>query len=518
MSRELGRGLDTTFNSTILTPHIFQVNITSVIQLIMIVLLIPLVIKIIMAQENQDFTFLVEGENIEFSQSTKTDRITLILAIDLDSVSGRKAFKAIDVLLTSWANYPAFNQTPEIGLTYLSLTEKAVDDLLKAAALLDRIVLFRDPNSPRNTTYSCSYKHEIISLSELESQVYNLQSNFKRLDPSWTSTEILEDLSKDTALRHFATLLTETTENWEESFNIMLSTLDTLASNKIPPEVQGHYQDAPCIGNYFEEALTVMDCYEADLGYYCDLEVTVPLSFISKVHMLPVHYNDIRIRGSTKEQYFIKEAGSKVVQLIECNHYGFNKENIPICEISDIEDDCKQALVSDDINSIIKQCNFTQHQPDLAVRTATGGLLVQGTDVTTLVQNDTGYVTISDTTPILVHSPANIKIQQGKESFTFASIFNQVSTKVSSSKLTKDLISTLKVKFYWQSFLEDFDSEDLLQYLVLILQVILYPIALSGVALGIRAKRKVISNFIKGSKKHGKHTYKSNKIALKRFK
>ena len=470
------------------------------------------------AIDTQDFTFLVEGEMVEFTQSTKTDRLTLIVTIDLDQISGRKAIKAIDTIISSWAGYPAFSQTPDIGLTYLSLTEKAVDDLLRVGTLLDRVVQFREPNSPLVATYSCTYKHEILLKSEMESQVFNLQSNLKRLDTSWTSTSILADIDKDTALRHFATLLTETIENWEDNFNIMLSTLDTLASNKIPPEVQGHYQQADCIGNYFEESLIVLECYSTDLGYYCDLEVTVPLAFTPKRRLLPVHYDDIRLRGGTQEHYFVKEEGAKIIELLECNHYDFNKESIPVCELITLKTLCNQALISEDTDSVIKHCNFTQHSPpNSAIRTATGGLLIQGNSVSTLVQNDTNYVSISDTTPIVVHSPANIKVKHGKEEFIFTTISKQLITKVSVSTISPDQISAMKVKYLWQDYMETFDSEDFLQFIMLILQVILYPIALAGVAIGIRARRKVMAKLFKNPKEKNKQIYRSNKIALRRL-
>ena len=59
----------------------------------------------------------------------------------------------------------------------------------------------------------------------------------------------------------------------------MNKTLDTLASNKITEEVQGHYQEVPCTGNLFKKPITVLDCYGTQLRYLCDIEITVPLAF-----------------------------------------------------------------------------------------------------------------------------------------------------------------------------------------------------------------------------------------------
>jgi hypothetical protein len=114
-----------------------------------------------------------------------------------------------------------------------------------------------------------------------------------------------------------------------------------------------------------------MDCYSTEIGYLCNVEITVSLSF----KMLLMHHNNIRIRGYTSNQQFIKKIDSIIFHLIECNHCDFNKENIPICELQELEKDCRKAISVMDNEDIIHQCNFTKHEPTLAVRTFAGGLL-----------------------------------------------------------------------------------------------------------------------------------------------
>ena len=90
----------------------------------------------------------------------------------------------------------------------------------------------------------------------------------------------------------------------------------------------------------------------------------------------------------------------------------------------------------------------------------------------------------------------------------------QVQTKVITSKLPTKLIDILQSKYYWQTFLEDLDTEDLTRYTILLLQVTLYPIALTGIALGLRARRRILTKLV-GQGESYKHIYKVNKIALK---
>ena len=462
------------------------------------------------------FSFLVEGEEVEFTQRTKTDRLTIIVSIDIDAVSGRFQFKAIDTLLLAWGNYPAFNQTPDIGFEYLGLVEKAVDDILRAAALLDRIVLFKDVSITREATYACTYTHDMILLEEMKTQVKNLQNNFAKLDTAWTAASIVADLNKDTALRQYATLLGETLENWLDSLNAMLGVLDTLASNKIPEEVQGHYQSAPCVGNYFEESITILDCYGTKVGYLCDVEITVPMSFKKLTHMIPVHYEGIRIRGDTLEQLFVKEIDSNIIQLMECNQYGFNTENIPNCELHTLDKDCRNALLAKDDEDTIHKCNFTQHDPPLAVRTFTGGLLVQGPDTVTSILNGTDYKVLTGITPVIIYSPSSISVKHGSEEMVFSAIDKQVSIQVVKSRLTQKLVDTLESKLYWQILQESTDIEDITRYIILILQIVLYPIALAGIGLGLRARRQLLSKVLRQGKSN-KQIYKANSMAMKRL-
>ena len=117
----------------------------------------------------EDLEFLVEGETIEFTQQIRTDRLTIITVIDIDTVSGREQINEIDTILKGWNNYPAFNgQTPDISVVYLSLTEKAVEDIIRAATLLDRVVLFRDQTNDKAATYPCTYTHDVLLLKEMQ--------------------------------------------------------------------------------------------------------------------------------------------------------------------------------------------------------------------------------------------------------------------------------------------------------------------------------------------------------------
>ena len=109
-----------------------------------------------------------------------------------------------------------------------------------------------------------------------------------------------------------------------------------------------------------------------------------------------MHYHDIRLRGHTVDQHFVKDISGKYIHLVTCNHYEFNKEDNPLCKL---QKDYNKAIVS---RGNPAKCNATKHQPTLAVRTFDEGTLIQGTDVVTKTQDTTGYIVVTKESPVIV--------------------------------------------------------------------------------------------------------------------
>ena len=65
-------------------------------------------------------------------------------------------------------------------------------------------------------------------------------------------------------------LITETLENCLDLLNARLGILDTFVSQVNSRKVQGHYQSAPCVGNYLEKSITILDYYGTKIGYLCN--------------------------------------------------------------------------------------------------------------------------------------------------------------------------------------------------------------------------------------------------------
>jgi hypothetical protein len=481
-----------------------------------IVMLITTIIFPFTLGEEEDFSFFLTGESIEFTTRTATERMSIIISIDFDGISGRQKVLEIEALLKKWESFPAFSNlsVPSIGPAYYSLTEICVDHLIKIATLIDRVATFKDGTAGNTVTYPCSYTHVVLQMNQMSNQVQNLELAYNRLGKDWTSTTVTATVAQDTALRYFASLLTDTVGDWLEGMTRILSIADTLASNRVHEEIQGAYQEAPCIGQTFEESLEVIDCYKNALGYCCDVEAVIPQVFDIMYKMLPVHYQDIRIRGHTVSQQFARLPTSQEVKILDCNHYKFNSEKIPMCQIIDIEPACNAALLSIDNLKVINNCNFTRSVPQLGIRTLSNGVLVQGSQVQAKVLDTVDYKPLTRVSPILVFSPFKILVEKDREEEIFSSTSNITTTKLVKSRLSEAEIDKLESRYLWLSFTEDFDIEDAVRYILLVLQVILYPIAVTGIAIGIRARRRALQLLSPRNQKNVKNIYKSNRRTL----
>jgi len=462
--------------------------------------------------------FLHPGENIEFTNKLRSERVSLTIIIDFSVAQGKQIFSRVDTLLSDWGEYPAFNDTEHnIGSIFLSLIETAVRNVIIAATLLEKVVSFVDEQGTINQTYKCFYAHKMVTLEDMETQVTNLESTHKKIDKAWTAASIIADLNKDTALRNYALLIDEVAESWAKGFNEMLSTLDYLASNKIPPEIMGHYQAAKCIGNAFEEDITVLRCFGTKLGYNCDLDIDIPLTFSVVTQLEPIHYNDIRIRGDTVDQLFVTTPNANDIKLISCDHYEFHTENLPNCETYDLDKDCVSALKGQDYRLTIRKCNWTNSVPNMATRVKDNAILVQGVDTISKVKQNTEYAPLTSTTPVLIQSPFDILVQQHHEEIILPALNSNLTSLLTYSRLSKEDITYLESQLTWQTFLEDFDMEDLTRYIILFLQVVLYPVVLVGIGLTIKARRHLLER-LAVQKRIKKNNLKTNKIMLKRLK
>ena len=468
--------------------------------------------------EESIFEFLVVGEEIKVATQVRTERMSLVINIDFDVVTGKKELLDMENLLVEWLGYLPIKNDADLAKIYYGLTSEGVAQLVQVANWIDRILFFQNDLSTYQPEYTCLYNHTCLSTLIMSQNVLNTKEAFSTLKTDWTAATIKADIKQSNAIKAFTIIFSEAMENWNEEFSELMSILDSLASHEFPQALMGHYQSATCIGNVIGENIKVLECTKAKRSYICELEVEIPSTIIEMHSLIPIHYRSIRLRGSTAQQMFAKSKDTADLHVLECNHYNYFGTDVPQCKLLPFGSECLKFLLASDVKETIKNCNFTEHEPDIATHTLSKGLVVQGTDIVTKVRDTAGTKSLSKKTPIIVFSNQEVILEQDSEDFIFHLTSNQSGTRVIQSKLTEEDEDRLEAQYRWQTYWENFETEDFLRFMLLGLQAILSPIVIVGIALGIKARRNMNRLGMLSKTKPQKQIYKRNQMLLKQMK
>jgi hypothetical protein len=478
------------------------------------------------------FAFLVEGERLQYGTAEKIIRATFEVEIPFTRREANAIMENYDKLIRKWTQSNTYS-TPSTAattrspttippspaettrLSYLRLLSVAVIQSLQISSLIMKVYDFKDESKTYTGSSSCKYKHSVVLLGEMKTQHENVQFAFGKINSEWTLTEISTDPEKDLVTRTAILTLTTAMEALIENFNELLGLLDALSSNTIPSQLKGHYHRIDCIGTPFEEKLTVLDCTKAKTGYVCDMEITVPTQIRDVANLYPVHYSNIRVRGSTIHDRFVLDSKTKSLHTIVCDHYEFNTEDLPMCHSSDLDESCGKALMSNDIEDTIASCPLVKHTPPAYGQTKDKGYLIQGTDLYLSKMIGDDYSRINFESPAIVFSPVNLKVHTEEAEFILtATMPNTSEYSEIKSLLTKDQVEQLESKESSQRFWESFDFEDHMENMILGMQIVVYPLTFLGIGLGIASRMRLTN--VMGSLSNKKLTaYANNKRMLK---
>ena len=131
-----------------------------------------------------EFSFLIEGEGVEFASNRKNSRVNVLVKIEITQQSGLEKILKIQKLLQGWESYPAFlnSSVPLIGPQYYSLTEQAVTSLVELLRVYDKVVTYTNPNNDRTSTLDCKIIYNPLPLDTMTVHINNLEKEFNSLD------------------------------------------------------------------------------------------------------------------------------------------------------------------------------------------------------------------------------------------------------------------------------------------------------------------------------------------------
>jgi len=463
--------------------------------------------------EETSFDFLIVGEEIKVSQRIVSDLATIVVIVDLDVVRMGQQIAIVEDVLKEWVDWAPVKGDTELATLFFGLTAEAAQGFVRITKLLNQIVTFIQPN-PWIPETDCTFNYTGLTLAMATTDANTIKKMYDEIVKTWTTADIKADPIKKNVIKAFCNTLTEDLELWESKLSTMLNILDSLGSNIMPQQLMGLYQEG-CIADNLGETVTVLDCLKTKIGYACKIEITHPMDILDMNLLIPVHYQDIRLRGETDHQQFAVLKETVEPKILDCDQYDFNDQTTPICEMKNVDKTCLQSLLISNVQNSIKNCNFTRETPTVGVRTYSRGILVQKKDTVTKTKEGTIERIVSSDVPIIIFSEKTVVLDHNGEKFDFAKEGQIVGTRVVKSRLTEEDIEDLEDRVKQEEFLENLDTEDILRYLLLTLQALSYPIIIMGIAIGMKLRRKVSALEFSSHKKVSKKNFKANQRSFR---
>jgi hypothetical protein len=453
---------------------------------------------------------LVEGGKLSYANQVNITTFNLNIEINFDAVSAQQLRTDLDTMLTKWSNYSAFKENQKLAQIYLGLMHMGLRNLQESHHFMSQILTYitEDTNMPPLDT--CTHTVTGITASELKVLASNLNTAWEKCDPTWTPAEIRSDRSKDNTLGMFARTLDAEMENLYADTSVTFTLLDNLSAGKFPEQLMGLYQSTTCIGQKLNEDVIVKYCTGYKNMYSCAIEVREPTNIQHVIHMIPVHYNRVALRGNTDSQLFIKSQMGSRTQLLDCDIAAHDRVEINVCETIPWHAQCEAAVTAINIAEIVSHCNFTKHEKnETGIVRHDESVLVQGMDVKTRFRKNSDIRIVNNEAPLIIYTNGEIILEENGETYVFLRLKIPISDEIIVSALDKNDIKKLESAYFWQNFWHNFDIEDIIDVVLIAVEFIMLPTSIVGLVYGILAARA------EKKKETKKKNYEHNRLMLK---
>jgi hypothetical protein len=214
--------------------------------------------------------------------------------------------------------------------------------------------------------------------------------------------------------------------------------------------------------------------------------------------------------GYTPNDLFGRTLDVRELKYLDCDDR--QSGDYAVCTENAIPDPCKSALSANNINEIINKCNFTKEEPPIGIILPHGGILIQGDKLT--IKN--GEASISQKAPLAIYSPEILTVKMEEEDYVFPPAIQIEKLVIVESKLTQKDIDYLVDTYEWEHFWNEVNTDDYIRYILLLIQIIIFPIAISGCYFTLK-QRKMMKKFENNPKTKGKENFKNNQYLLRKI-
>jgi hypothetical protein len=438
------------------------------------------------------FTFLVEGENLQYGNQLRMSLFDLIVEIPYTPELARKMRQDVEEVLKSWRTYPPFADASLLS-NYLTLTQKGIRNLISGSQKQSQLFeyLKNSVNHSEVNLHPCKLTLPGLTLLEMETLVYNIKRGWEKISASWTAESIRATESQDSVIRLFAEILDSELALFEESISKTLSYIDALASGLFPESLMGIYQLETCIGPMIHEEVIVKNCQGYNHSFVCRIEVHKPEALETAVHLIPVHYWGIKVVGDDPGQLFVKTPIDNLYKLLNCDPSTTPHQDLPICSLHELHAPCEESLRLQDVYRSISECNFLQHSDyEYGILIKDGALLVQGPGIKVKAISGNEAKFLTSTTPVKILSKKEIQVETQGEVYIFPGMTGDIVESVQISALDQPAIAALVSKVYWHKYWKSLDLDDMINWVLIMVQVLFIPLTI-GSFVGIERLKKL---------------------------
>ena len=433
------------------------------------------------------FTFLAEKSSLFVETKLKGIRLSLRATTEISLLDAKAKIQTLEDMVGVYKALPYFAEGSTLKTKYENALEPGSNNLKTLAKLYTQLYSLTDPSKSINPISSCIFEYSMLDKSALVEGVKYLQGKSMELSGVTTEAAMKADTVKMGALANFITAFNSICADWVHQIANVIGELDTLESLRFPDSLKGKIEMSSCLaGNGHEfEKINVISTSPTKEGFIAELDIGVPTELKEMIHLTPIVYDGIGLKGESEKVHFVREINSTIVKLFSCtSDLIWVDEQAPLCSELELPSLCRDGLMMENIDNIIKGCQFTYLNPPNAIRLKDEGILVQGENFTL----KEGGQDIYESAPYVIYTDKTVIVKGLKFELTFPSLTTPKSKKILRSRLSLIQKLNLHSKVFWDHLYATFDIHEHIDWIAIFSEAIIFPIALCGLCLGIRKR------------------------------
>jgi len=458
----------------------------------------------------EKFSFLIDGNKLTVASTVRLEQMDILLGMDFSYENWKLILAEFDLILEAFPQLEFFNDAA-LKEEYAGLCLLGQHKFNEFHQHISECMRFKNEQINDTAVNLCSETPIEIRLSYLQRELQNIKNRYKYINAQWTPDDVRNKPENQNILLEFCSYYNDFAIVYERLSAELLTALEELSDGIYPEVLFGELiRNCSYSVNGDGERYKVIRCAKNNKGYRCQIEITQAVGLREYIRAYPVHYDEILLMGFNENDLFGRTTDVRELKYLDCEDN--QGSDYAVCIEHNVPDPCKSALTADNINDVIKRCNFTKETPPVGIILPHGGVLIQGNDIS--IKN--GDASISQKPPVAIYSPEIITVKVDEEDYIFPPAIQIERLTIVESKLTKTDISNLIKAYEWENFWDNVETDDYVRYILVLIQIIIFPIAIFGCYFTL-TQRKYWKNLQNNPKKKGKDNFNDNKYLLRKI-